>query len=762
VHTPLSKLISFALSGLIRAGVYDSAFQLWLRVTNNGHLTNRDSIEQLIQRVAASSTAPPEELVARVHQMMVDNRWHSSARYYALALGLVRQQLTWATSETAFRRAFERFNRLMHEASTQLGELRLVTETDLHVVALQCLVAAAETAARSFGGSAGSIRSDALGEALALYTGDLNHALSLQKGASLSAGGSAVDKLVGFIERLHEGEVGNTQARHTSLFSHHRAAAAAAAPEALSHKLTHDDLTRASSRLDLVTTELLSELAREGSEDGIATVLSAYLTHREVQGRSAWVTRTLPLALRCYGRGTLPRSVGEICALASKLLELATPFQLGDASTAELRNRLVAAAVSALPLYSSWTELAPAVEATLSSIGSRGSSRGRVNGAVIAQLSRYGDSGDALLLAADRLAADGDDTDAVTSDMLVTLLRSATLTAERPVLRRVLKAVAARAAEADVNTLELQLARLYATSRLGNGLASLLLLREIQELTDKRVPLNAFTAVANSLFFFEPRDKAGMEIVLDPKTSSEYLRELMLRQGHNVSAETMVLLLKLYTKAAKTLLLRKEDPTEIYRQAKEFCETTIAKSPLSLSAEEQEGMWSGLIKMYCSCGDHASAIKLLRKLEAQRGEAGLGLSAVSFEPVMYLLCCIKLDIVRAEDLLTSMSNKAVAPSTAIVDSFVKGIGYTDVKAALDRSHDLYNQHNVRPSLSCMQWLLRRNLEARDVYESRRVVGAMEQFGILQSAATGPQTAAAIISRSAVERIFDSYGMRLSA
>jgi hypothetical protein len=184
VHTPLSKLISFALSGLIRAGVYDSAFQLWLRVTNNGHLTNRDSIEQLIQRVAASSTAPPEELVARVHQMMVDNRWHSSARYYALALGLVRQQLTWATSETAFRRAFERFNRLMHEASTQLGELRLVTETDLHVVALQCLVAAAETAARSFGGSAGSIRSDALGEALALYTGDLNHALSLQKGAS--------------------------------------------------------------------------------------------------------------------------------------------------------------------------------------------------------------------------------------------------------------------------------------------------------------------------------------------------------------------------------------------------------------------------------------------------------------------------------------------------------------------------------------------------------------------------------------------------
>lgn len=50
VHLPLNKLMSYAVSALIRSGVYDEAFQLWLRVTNDGYLTNRASIVQLLQR----------------------------------------------------------------------------------------------------------------------------------------------------------------------------------------------------------------------------------------------------------------------------------------------------------------------------------------------------------------------------------------------------------------------------------------------------------------------------------------------------------------------------------------------------------------------------------------------------------------------------------------------------------------------------------------------------------------------------------------
>jgi hypothetical protein len=50
VHLPLDKLISFAISGLIRSEVFDAAFQLWLRAMNDGYITDRMSIESLMER----------------------------------------------------------------------------------------------------------------------------------------------------------------------------------------------------------------------------------------------------------------------------------------------------------------------------------------------------------------------------------------------------------------------------------------------------------------------------------------------------------------------------------------------------------------------------------------------------------------------------------------------------------------------------------------------------------------------------------------
>ena len=50
VHTPLNKLVSFAISGLIRADANEAAFQLWLRATNDGYLNSRPNIERLLQR----------------------------------------------------------------------------------------------------------------------------------------------------------------------------------------------------------------------------------------------------------------------------------------------------------------------------------------------------------------------------------------------------------------------------------------------------------------------------------------------------------------------------------------------------------------------------------------------------------------------------------------------------------------------------------------------------------------------------------------
>ena len=61
VHAPLNKLTSFAVSGLIRAGANDAAFQLWLRATSDGYLNCRPNIEKLLQRGAT----PPKAVVPR-------------------------------------------------------------------------------------------------------------------------------------------------------------------------------------------------------------------------------------------------------------------------------------------------------------------------------------------------------------------------------------------------------------------------------------------------------------------------------------------------------------------------------------------------------------------------------------------------------------------------------------------------------------------------------------------------------------------------
>lgn len=55
VHTPLNKLTSYAISGLIRSGANEAAFQLWLRATNDGFLNCRPNMEKLLQRGSSAT-----------------------------------------------------------------------------------------------------------------------------------------------------------------------------------------------------------------------------------------------------------------------------------------------------------------------------------------------------------------------------------------------------------------------------------------------------------------------------------------------------------------------------------------------------------------------------------------------------------------------------------------------------------------------------------------------------------------------------------
>lgn len=231
----------------------------------------------------------------------------------------------------------------------------------------------------------------------------------------------------------------------------------------------------------------------------------------------------------------------------------------------------------------------------------------------------------------------------------------------------------------------------------------------------------------------------------------------MAGQGVALTPFLASLLLNLYSKAARAADGSRRE--HVFAQAEAFAQGVEARS----SGAGKESVRSGLIKMYCVAGEVNRALAVLERSKSE----GVALTALSFEPIVYRYAVVERQLVRAEDVLVSMLNSAIEPSTSIVDAFVRGAAYArDVKGALDKAQDLFNQHDVRPSADCMLSLLQTNLDLGDVYEGRRVVGVMRALRMVrwgegdEEGGGGSDAGGAFVSRERVEGMFRRHGQSL--
>ena len=699
-----------------------------------------------------------------MHLMMRECRWHASQEYYALILTVVRQQLRLAQDVQALRSAWERLHSLQSEASLELDHH---SRASLELVAaeMQCEVAAAARA-RAIGDEAADIRRLSLHSAADMFRTRVLAGLSSSSSARLEAAAEG-SMASAFIQEL---DTQLSSSPDTSLPPVALFGGVGGRAKVSSVRRVHDDLTRLATRLCRATQTLLVELADDGRLQDMESMLSQSAPLLSLCAeRESWLLETVSHVVKASSRSlqTEDEATSALSALAQSLhraaLVLAADLKLSSEETLGLRNKLEDtlshSVVFAIPRSCDWRRLPHIVEGIHRSLGWHIPDKEKLNRSIVRQLCQY-NANEAVARAIERLVADFGPIGPSDAPMLTSVLRAATDALSAKELRSFLRIFGERIDA--IKDFGLQLARLHASAKLGDGYSALLHLRALEQFGGRRVPLSAFSCVVGALQAFEPRDESGEGLAADPKTSCEYIRELMLRQGHPMSAVIAVQLIGLFTKAAKLSIDKHVDPGRIFGEAIDFCESVESNGGLDLTAADRELVRSGLIKMFCVSGELDSAMKVLH--DSRR--LGLALSSVSYEPIIYFLCCIRLDTVQAEDVLTTMLNNDLTPSTNIVDSFVKGRIYTgDLKGALDAAQDLFNQHRVAPSIDCMEALLRRNLESSDLYESRRVAMMMDSFGLLASNKSSDNSMRALrrkteMAKEDLERVFTAYGQKL--
>jgi hypothetical protein len=235
-----------------------------------------------------------------------------------------------------------------------------------------------------------------------------------------------------------------------------------------------------------------------------------------------------------------------------------------------------------------------------------------------------------------------------------------------------------------------------------------------------------------------------------------YIVEIMTKQGHSVTAFNGYQLLSLFARAV-LIQDRDDDPGPLFQDAIEFCDLLMAEP--ERTPGDKEVLRSALIKMYCQCGRKDLAYEVLEENE----ELQIPITAASYEPIVYLLAVVEMNLDRAEDVVTRMLNANIKLNSGILDAFIQGhVNLGDLKGGLDRAQEMYNQHRVKPSAECMEvHLIRENLKLGDDYEGRRVVGVLDALGMMdRSGGGGDEIGDSFISIEYVRRIFLYYNCSL--
>jgi len=139
------KLVSYAVTGLLREGCLDEAMTLLVRMSNEGYLTSRISLEKLLDSLGVNCRATGPSFIAfldKIHKMVVDNRWDQAPRYYTRLLKVLRHHLLRSCQDKSTLDAMlQRLESFWSQA--QSHNQGKITDVELLSIRAQCLIVAA-------------------------------------------------------------------------------------------------------------------------------------------------------------------------------------------------------------------------------------------------------------------------------------------------------------------------------------------------------------------------------------------------------------------------------------------------------------------------------------------------------------------------------------------------------------------------------------------------------------------------------------------
>lgn len=264
VEDPLDALVSFVITSLFSNGNQEDASKLWVRMTNSGFVTNRHSMDRIIDKIALS--APSLVLLSSLHGAMKANLWNQSPVYYTRALRIVRQNLLKNCKDVVSLRAgLVALDDMWRDANlTLIGDASGRLPVELHALRVHCYAAALQSARSIEGLSSSEEISQARAGALAAFNDVLDQAEEVPSISSLA------EEIKDILLSVHTDE--------TPFMSEASTVPVKVAKGHFSLYGTVGDTRRATSLL-------LTQLASQGQTDQAVTLLRHYIDNR--QGVSA-------------------------------------------------------------------------------------------------------------------------------------------------------------------------------------------------------------------------------------------------------------------------------------------------------------------------------------------------------------------------------------------------------------------------------------------------------------------------------------------
>lgn len=119
VQEAYDELVSYSLGKLMKHTSAGDAQTFWVRMSNNGFVTSRVTLEKLLDSLSFGSQAPKTEFIEKIHNIIRTNSWDQSPRHYERIMYNMRQHISKSSlTQHDLKIMIDRLDALWNEAQS--------------------------------------------------------------------------------------------------------------------------------------------------------------------------------------------------------------------------------------------------------------------------------------------------------------------------------------------------------------------------------------------------------------------------------------------------------------------------------------------------------------------------------------------------------------------------------------------------------------------------------------------------------------------